>query len=227
MPRRAEKPPRPAVIEREYGPFPSARGVAGVTFDGQRAWFAAGDQLQSFDLDTGESGRAWPVAADAGTAFDGKHFYQLAAGRIQKIAAENGRVISSVAVGAGVDDASGLTWAEGTLWVGRYGARKIHQLDPDSGRILRTIESDRFVTGVTFLDDELWHATDENSESELRHVDVNSGEVLQRLLLPAGVMVSGLEAIGRPPRDSAQASKSRFLCGGGKSGKVRAVRGPR
>ena len=37
-----------------------------------------------------------------------------------------------------------LTWAEGTLWVGQYRDRKIHQIDPQTGKILRTIESNRF-----------------------------------------------------------------------------------
>jgi hypothetical protein len=46
---------------------------------------------------------------------------------------------------------SGLAWAEGTLWVGQYRNRKIHQIDPQTGAILRTIESNRFVTGVTWI----------------------------------------------------------------------------
>ena len=33
---------------------------------------------------------------------------------------------------------SGLAWAEGTLWVGQYRDRKIHQIDPETGAILRT-----------------------------------------------------------------------------------------
>ena len=61
------------------------------------------------------------------------------------------------APGGGGD--SGLAWAEGTLWVGQYRDRKIHQVDPETGAILRTIESNRFVTGVTWVDGELWHGT--------------------------------------------------------------------
>src|SRR5437870_3094614 len=38
----------------------------------------------------------------------------------------------------------GTRWAEGTFWVGEYRARKIHQIDPETGTILRTIESNRF-----------------------------------------------------------------------------------
>src|SRR6185503_18073447 len=111
----------------------------------------------------------------------------------------------------------GLAWAEGTLWAADYRARKIHQIDPDTGTILRTIESNRFVTGVTWVDGQLWHATWEDDESELRRVDPGTSEVLERLALPAGVKVSGLESDG----------KDRFFCGGGASGVVRAVRRPR
>ena len=75
---------------------------------------------------------------------------------------------------------SGMAWAEGSLWVGQYRARKIHQIDPETGKILRTIESNRFVTGVTWVDGELWHGTWEGDESELRRIDPQTGEVLER-----------------------------------------------
>jgi outer membrane protein assembly factor BamB len=112
---------------------------------------------------------------------------------------------------------SGLTWAEGTLWVGQYRDRKIHQIDPETGAILRTIESNRFVTGVTWVDGELWHATWEGDESELRRVDPRTGKVLESVEMPPGVNISGLESDG----------VDQFFCGGGKSGKVRAVRRPK
>jgi glutamine cyclotransferase len=101
--------------------------------------------------------------------------------------------------------------------VGQYRERKIRQIDPETGAILRTIESNRFVTGVTWLEGELWHGTWEGDESELRRVDPQTGEVLEKLELPPGVNVSGLESDG----------VDRFYCGGGKSGKLRAVRRPR
>src|SRR5690606_2763625 len=91
---------------------------------------------------------------------------------------------------------SGLAWAEGTLWVGQYRDRKIHQIDAETGEVLRTIESNRFVTGVTWVDGELWHGTWENEESELRRLDAGTGEVLERIGLPAGAGVSGLESDG-------------------------------
>ena len=202
-------------VEREYGPFAGVDQVHGVSHDGERVWFAAGDTLHAFDPESGKPLQSIDVAAHGGTAFDGTHLYQLGEASIQKIDPKTGRVISTIPAPGGGGD-SGLTWAEGTLWVGQYRARKIHQVDPDTGAILRTIESDRFVTGVTWVDGELWHATWESDESELRHVDAETGEVLEKLEMPAGVYVSGLESDG-----------DRFFCGGGKSGKVRSVRRPR
>ena len=204
-----------AEIIREYGPFPGINHVHGVPFDGRQVWVASGDKIHAIDPASGATLRAIDVASHAGTAFDGRHLYQIAEDRIQKVDPANGAVISTIpAPGNGGN--SGLTWAEGTLWVGEYRNRKIHQIDPDTGRVLRTIESDRFVTGVTWIDGELWHGTWEGEESDLRRVDPRSGEVLDTLDLPAGVGVSGLEADG-----------DRFYCGGGKSGRLRAVRRPK
>ena len=205
-----------AEILREYGPFPGIDHVHGVTYDGQQVWFAAGATLNAFDPASGERQRSLDVAAHAGTAFDGRHLFQLAEDRIQKIDPKTGQVLATIPAPGGGGD-SGLAWAEGTLWVGQYRNRKIHQVDPETGAILRTIESNRFVTGVTWVDGELWHGTWEGDESDVRRIDARTGEVLERLEMPAGVGVSGLDSDGG----------DRFFCGGGKSGKVRAVRRPR
>jgi glutamine cyclotransferase len=205
-----------AEIVREYGPFPGVDQVHGVTYDGQHVWFAAGDRLNAFDPATGKTLRSIDVAANAGTAFDGRHLYQLAGDRIQKIDPKTGRVLATIPAPGGGND-SGLTWAEGTLWVGQYRDRKIYQIDPETGAILRTIESNRFVTGVTWIDGELWHATWEGNHSDLRRVDPRTGEVLESVEMPPGVGVSGLESDGG----------DLFFCGGGNSGKVRAVRRPK
>jgi glutamine cyclotransferase len=211
-----QAPARAAEIVREYGPFPGADKIGGVTHDGRRVWAATGPRLLAFDPESGQLARTLECAGDAGTAFDGKHLYQIAEARIDKIDPATGDVVASIpAPGHGGD--SGLTWAEGTLWVGEYRARKIHQVDPETGAILRTIESDRFVTGVTWVDGELWHATWEGDESEIRRIDPESGAVLERLEMPRGTGVSGLEADGA----------GIFYCGGGASGKVRAVRKPK
>src|SRR6266511_2672843 len=121
---------QPAEIVREYGPFSGAPHVHGVSFDGSLVWFASGEKLQAFEPASGRIVRALDVACDAGTAFDGRHIYQI---------------------------------------------------DPDTGAILRTIESNRFVTGVTWVDGELWHGTWEGDDADNRQVDPETGEVLTRL----------------------------------------------
>jgi len=205
-----------ADIVREYGPFPNVDHVHGVTYDGQHVWFAAGGTLNALDPASGKVLRSIDVAAHAGSAFDGTHLFQIAESRIQKIDPKTGRVLATIPAPGGGGD-SGLAWAEGALWVGHYRERKIYQIDPDTGAILRTIESNRFVTGVTWVDGELWHGTWEGDDSDLRRVDPRTGEVLETIDMPAGVGVSGLESDGG----------ERFFCGGGGSGKVRAVRRPK
>jgi glutamine cyclotransferase len=205
-----------AEIICEYGPFPGVDGVHGVTYDGQHVWFASGDKLNAFDPASEMPLRSIDVAAHAGTAFDGLHLFQIADDRIQKIDPKTGRVLDTIPAPGGGGD-SGLAWAEGALWVGQYRDRKIHQVDPETGAILRTIASNRFVTGVTWLDGELWHGTWEGDESDLRHIDPQTGEVLEQLDMPSGVGVSGLESDG----------VDQFFCGGGNSGTVRTLRRPR
>jgi glutamine cyclotransferase len=205
-----------AEIVREYGPFPGVERVNGVTYDGERVWIATGDRLNAIDPANGKTLRSIDVAAHAGTAFDGQHLYQIAKDRIHKIDPQTGHVLATIPAPGGGGDA-GLAWAEGTLWVGQYRDRKIHQIDPQTGAILRTIESKRFVTGVTWVEGELWHATWEGDESDLRRIDPRTGDVLETLDMPAGIGVSGLESDGG----------DQFFCGGGGSGKVRAVRRPR
>jgi len=210
------KPIQPADVVREYGPFERVDEVHGVTFDGRLLWFATGASLRALDPSSGEVVRELSVPAHAGTAFDGTYIYQLAEDRIQKIDPSDGRIVSTIpSPGRGGD--AGLTWAEGSLWVGQYRDRKIHQIDPETGAIRRTIESNRFVTGVTWVDGELWHGTYEDDASELRRVDAASSEVLTCLALPRGATVSGLESDG----------KELLYCGGGRSGKIRAVRRPK
>jgi streptogramin lyase len=208
--------PRQAEILREYGRYPGMDHIHGVTFDGAHVWFARGESIVALDPAAGTVVRELAVAGDAGTAFDGTHLYQIAEGRIDKIDPATGDVVASIpAPGHGRD--SGLAWAEGSLWVGQYRDRKIHQIDPATGAILRTIESNRFVTGVTWVDGELWHGTWEGDESDIRRIDPKSGAVLERLEMPRGTAVSGMESDGA----------DLFYCGGGSSGKVRAVRRPK
>ncbi|MEP1214486.1 MAG: glutamine cyclotransferase [Marinobacter sp.] len=203
-----------AEILNEYGPFPGAEQVHGVTYDGQRIWFASGDKLNALDQDSGKPVDSLNVPAQAGTAFGGHYLFQIADNQVQKVDPHNGKVLGTIPV---PDGCSGLAWAEGSLWVGQYQDRKILQLDPQTGEVLRSIESNRHVTGVTWLDGGLWHATWEDNDNEIRRIDSRTGEVLESIAMPQGTGISGLESDGH----------DRFFCGGGKSGKLRVVRYPK
>ena len=204
---------RAAEIVREYGPFAGATHIHGITHDGHQVWAATGGQLVAFDPASGKTTRTLDCAATAGTAFDGKYLYQIAEARIDKIDPATGDVLASIpAPGQGKD--SGMAWAEGSLWVGQHRARQILQINPETGAVIRSIESNRFVTGVTWVEGELWHGTWEADESDIRRIDPQSGTVLARLEMPKGIGVSGLESDGA----------DLFYAGGGPSGKVRAVR---
>lgn len=212
----AQDSTQPAEIAREFGPFPDADCIHGVTYDGQQVWAAVGPKLLAIDPVSGIVKRTLERSGDAGTAFDGKHLYQIVETRIDKIDLVTGQVLSSIpAPGNGRD--SGMAWAEGSLWVGQHRDRRIHQIDPETGTIVRTIESNRFVTGVTWVEGQLWHGTWEGDESDIRRIDPDSGAVLERLDMPSGVGVSGLESDGA----------NLFFCGGGPSGKIRVVRRPK
>jgi glutamine cyclotransferase len=207
---------RPAEIVREFGPYDGVQAVHGITHDGQQVWAAVGERLIAIDPADGRIARTLPRAGDAGTAFDGQYLYQIAEARIDKIDPASGEVLATIpAPGQGRD--SGLAWAEGSLWVGQYRDRTILRINPETGQVLRTIEANRFVTGVSWVDGELWHGTWEGEESEIRRIDPDSGEVLERLAMPPGTGVSGMESDGA----------DLFYCGGGGSGTVRAVRRPR
>jgi len=213
---RVDAPAQPAEIVREYGPFDDAAAVHGVTHDGRNVWVATGARLLAIDPGSGATERALELACDAGTAFDGTYLYQIAESRIDKIDPATGEVLHSIpSPGKGCD--SGMAWADHRLWVGEYRERRIHEVDPETGEVLRSLTSDRFVTGVSWVDDELWHGTWEADESELRRIDPADGVVLERLRLPPGIGVSGLESDGA----------DLFYCGGGGSGKLRAVRRPK
>jgi glutamine cyclotransferase len=204
---------RKATIVREYGPFPVER-VHGVTHDGTHLWFAHGEKIAGVNPETGGIEKEVEVSAEAGTASDGEHLYQIGQDKIRKVDPNTGRVVATLAVPGMTKDNSGLAWDAGTLWVGQFKGRAIHQIDATTGKVLKTLRTDRFVTGVSFIDGDLWHGTWEEETSELRRVDTTTGRVLETLEMPPGG-VSGLEAKG-----------DLFFCGGIKSPVVRAVKRP-
>jgi outer membrane protein assembly factor BamB len=201
-----------ATVVREYGPFPVER-VHGVTHDGTYVWFAHGKKIAAMNPETGAIDKEVEVCAQAGTAFDGTHLYQIGEDKIRKVDPKTGRVVATLAAPGMTQDNSGLTCDGGTLWVGQFKGRAIHQIDASTGKVLKTVRSDRFVTGVSFVDGDLWHGTFEDDASELRRVDPATGRVLESLDVDGGV--SGLEAKG-----------DLLFCGGIKAPVVRAIKRP-
>ena len=175
--------------------------IHGVSFDGKWVWFADGTRggMCAVDPDGKREMRRLDVEAEAGTAFDGTHLYQAGSKVIRKIDPKSGAVVATIPLPD--DDVSGLAWADGALYAGGYRGRSIRKLDPKTGKVLKTIRSDRFVTGITWIDGELWHGTLEGArdevESELRRVDPETGDVLERLELPVGIGCAGIEADDR------------------------------
>ena len=198
-------------------PFPDADQVHGVTFDGQHVWFASGDKLNAFDPASGEIVRSIDVAAHAGTAFDGRHLFQIAEDRIQKIDPATGRVLATIPAPGGGGD-SGLAWAEGTLWVGQHrGAedpsdRSRNRRDPAHHRI-----------------QPLRHRRDLGRRRAVaRHLGRRRERSAARRSANAERCWSGSRCRRAPAcRGSKSDGGDRFFCGGGSSGKVRAVRRPK
>jgi outer membrane protein assembly factor BamB len=207
-----QPPHSKASVVREYGPLPVER-VNGVTHDGTHVWFAHGKKIAAMNPATGAIEKEIEVSAEAGTAFDGEHLYQIGEDKIRKVDPKTGRVVATLPTPGATKDNSGLAWEAGTLWVGQYKGRAVHQIDATTGKLLKTLRSDRFVTGVSFVDGDLWHGTWEDDAMELRRVDPSNGRVLETLEMPAPV--SGLEAKG-----------DLFFCGGGRANVVRAVKRP-
>ena len=165
----------PAKVEREYGPFPGAKNVGGVSFDGKHVWAALGDRLNAFDPATGEVQRSLSISAHAGTAFDGKHLYQIAERQIQKLDPQTGKVLATIpAPGNGGD--SGLAWAEGSLWVGEHRARKIHRLLPQPFVVAQQVTGMegplvKLDDSIRSLEDLLDGNYDHNAEQDFSHTD--------------------------------------------------------
>ena len=208
------RPKCTAEVVRELVPLDS-EPIQGVTYTGKLVWFARNDEIVALDPETEEVVVRHAVPrARAGTAFDGEHLYQLAQGEILVIEPADGRVVRRLpAPGKGQD--SGMAWADGHLWVGQYRDAKIHKVDAKTGEVVKTLTSDRFVTGVSCIDGALWHgASGDGQPSELRRLAAD-GTVEETLTVPVET-ISGVEAT----------ESGEFWCGG-ERGTLRLVRRPK
>lgn len=192
MPKPSNPPPRGAAeVAREYVPIDDTP-IHGVTFDGKLVWFAREGEVVGFDPDANAVVRRFAVPlAGAGTAFDGEHLYQLAKDEIVVLRPSDGQIVRKLPA-PGNGTSSGMAWGDGYLWIGQYSASKIHKVDPKNGEIVRTFSSDRFVTGVSFSDGNLWHAVSGNEEPpELRRLAAD-GTVEETLDVPVP-FIAGME----------------------------------
>jgi hypothetical protein len=198
-----------ARIVQEHVPIPGGK-VHGVTFDGTLVWYARDAEIVGFDPETKEVKRRLAVPADAGTAFDGENLYQLADEEILVVRPSDGKVMRRIPAPG---PSSGMAWADGYLWVGQFRASKIHKIDAKTGAIVKTLSSDRFVTGVSVVDGKLWHGVSDDGPSEIRRL-ADDGSVEEAIVFQDPTMhLAGIEGDGR----------GGFWCGG-ESGKLRYVR---
>ena len=121
-----------AEITREYGPFPGVEAVHGVSYDGEQVWFAAGDTLRALDPASGEAAALPRRRRARGNGLRRSVPVPDRRGSHPEVDPETGHVLATIPAPGGGGD-SGLAWAEGTLWVGQYRDRKIHQVDPETG----------------------------------------------------------------------------------------------
>ncbi len=201
-----------AEVVREFKPLEDG-SVHGVTFDGKLVWYARDNELVAFDPVSAKVVRRHALpGAQSGTAFDGKHIYQLAGVDILVVEPETGKVVRKIpAPPKGTN--TGMAWGDGYLWIGQYRESRIQKVDAKTGEIVKTLASDRFVTGVSCVEGALWHgAVADGKESELRRL-ANDGSVLETLRVPVD-SISGVEGT----------NDGTFWCGGGSKGTLREVR---
>jgi outer membrane protein assembly factor BamB len=144
-----------------------------------------------------------------GVTFDGQHVWFASGDKLNALDPASGKVLRAIDVAAHA----------GTAFDGQYlyqiAEDRIQKIDQKTGRVLATIPAPGGGgdSGLAWAEGTLWVG----DESDLRRVDPRTGEVLERVEMPRGVGVSGLESDGG----------GQFFCGGGSSGKVRAVQRPK
>lgn len=200
-----------AEVVREYVPIDEQQ-IHGVTFDGELVWFARDGELVAFDPGNEKIIHRHAIdSANGGTAFDGTHVYQLTRGEIVVVEPKSGKIVRRLpAPGQGGN--SGMAWADGFLWVGQWSGRMIHKVDAKTGEVVKTLSTDRYVTGVSCVDGALWHgAAGDGKPPELRRLGAD-GAVDEAMSVPVE-MIAGVE---RTP-------SGEFWCAGEK-GRLRLVR---
>lgn len=196
-----------------------AETVAGVTFDGETVWASlfTGDQgsLARIDRKSGKVLSRVPTASVSGLAWDGKNLWGCSREGILCLDPETLQIVRTLPRPNVPGFLSGLAFDGEALWAGDYNGKKLLKIDRETGAVLKTVASDRFVTGITWANDQLWHATSTDEgmaeeKAELRCIDPDSGEILENHPLP--YVISGLEFDG-----------VNFWCGDCNTGSLRSV----
>lgn len=174
----------------------------GVTWDGHAVWVVDGSVPRLLRIDPSDGQILHTLTgfpADAGTAFDGRHLWQIGGDRARKVDPKTGEILDELRLPD--DGVSGMSWANGHLWVGNHRGKHLVKIDGQTGEVLTRLESDCHVCGVAWVRGELWHCAwttrtpSPNGWAELRRVDPETGTVLRRLQFPD--WVAGIEADDR------------------------------
>jgi hypothetical protein len=161
--------------------------VAGVAKDGDTVWLSliseAGCELARFDTKAQSVASRVAMAKTSGMAFDGESLWGVTPDGIQRFDPRTMAVTRTLPRPPVEGFLSGLAIDGEALWLGSYHQKKLFKLDPETGEVLKTLATDRFVTGVAWAGDELWHAVDasedETQPTELRRIDPATGRVLE------------------------------------------------
>lgn len=188
--------------------------VGGVAFDGKDVWFSdpGNNALACVDPKTGKvRKRLKGPQIGSGTAWDGEHLWQVGPDTIQCIDPKTEKVVRTIPQPE-KGFLSGLAWDGESLWAGASESRKLYKLDPKTGKVLKVLNSDRFVTGITWIGSDLYHAIypEEGKPTEIRKIDPDTGKVLEKVEVP--FTISGMAFDGE-----------QFWCGDCKTARLRTI----
>ena len=146
-----------------------------------------------------------------GVTHDGTHVWAATGERLLGIEPGSGSIARTLAVACDAGSAF-----DGT-WLYQVAEARIDKIDPATGAVVASIPAPGHGgdSGLAWAEGSLW--VGQYRERRIHRIDPATGAVLERLAMPPGIGVSGLESDGG----------GLFYCGGGTSGKVRAVRRPK